>query len=296
VTASATTVRESPEYRHLFAVAYRLLGSVHDAEDAAQEGLVRWQALGAGARAEIREPLAWLTRVVGRICLDQLGSARARREAYTGVWLPEPVLGEAVAAGPSAPSPEDAVTLEESVSIALLTAMERLTPAERVALILHDVFAVPFRDVAEIVGRTPEACRQLATAARGHLRARPRFDVAGPERDEVVAAFARACAGGDVEALARVLDPAVVARSDGGDKVHAARRTIEGETAVAHFLLGVLALVARQGRVVETELAPVNGRTGLVVREQGSVIAVVDLAVRGGKVAEVAIIVNPDKL
>lgn len=281
--------------RHqLFAVAYRMLGSVHDAEDAVQEGLIRWHSMTEEQRAEIRVPQAWLTRVVSRICLDQLGSARIRRESYTGIWLPEPVAGEPVATAPAPSDPADAVTLDESVSLALLRAMEQLTPAERVSLILHDAFAVPFDEIADIVGRTPQACRQLATSARRHIREQPRYAVQGPERDAVVAAFAKACQDGDVEALAAVLSPDVVSRSDGGGAVNAARRPVHGATNVARFLLGVLAQPAN----TELTYAPalVNGRTGLVARQHGVAIGVVDLAVVGNRVAEIAIVVNPEKL
>jgi RNA polymerase sigma-70 factor (ECF subfamily) len=292
--------RGSGTYRHLFGVAYRMLGSVHDAEDAVQEGLVRWQDASSQYREQVREPVAWLTRVVSRICLDQLGSARVRRESYSGIWLPEPIVGASFGVAGGAPaereSPEDVVTLDESVSIALLTAMEQLTPAERVSLILHDVFGVPFGELADIVGRTPEACRRLASSARRNLRATPRFDPQGDERDRVVAAFARACSEGDMDALALVLDPSVVSRSDGGGKLHVAKRAIVGVGAVSTFLLGVLSNEARKGRRVTATLEPVNGRSGLVVRHGTDVTAVIDLAVRHGRVVEIAIVVNPDKL
>ena len=288
------------ERRRLLGVAYRMLGSLHDAEDAVQEGLVRWEQLGPDGRAQVREPAAWLTRVVSRVCLDALGSARARRERYTGIWLPEPVPGAALPDGGLAPAPgpdpADVVTLEESVSMALLVAMEQLSAAERVALILHDAFGLPFDDVAEVVGRTPQACRQLATSARRHLRGQPRYAASGAERDAVVAAFARACEDGDLQALAGVLDPAVVVRSDGGGVVSAARRAVTGRDDVARFLLGIAARAVAGGPPVTTEVVGVNGRSGLVVRTGGAVVAVVDLAVVGGSVREVAIVVNPDKL
>ena len=289
------------ERRRLLGVAYRMLGSVHDAEDAVQEALVRWEQLGDDGRAQVREPRAWLTRVVSRVCLDDLGSARARREHYTGVWLPEPVPGSgaqgtAVLGGAPAQDPADVVTLEESVSLALLVAMEQLSAAERVALILHDAFGMPFDDVAEVVGRTPQACRQLATSARRHLRAQPRYAASGPERDAVVGAFARACQDGDVEALARVLDPSVVVRADGGGRVTAARRPVEGRDNAARFLMGIAAKAAARGLTITSSLEEVNGRTGVVVRTGGAVAAVIDLAVVAGAVREVAIVVNPDKL
>lgn len=283
-------------HRHLLGVAYRLLGSVHDAEDAVQDALERWSALPE--QGDVREPVAWLTTVVSRLSVDRLRSARARRESYAGIWLPEPVLGDAVAprgAGRAA-APEDAVTLDESVSFALLTAMEQLTPAERTALILHDVFALTFVEVAAILDRTPEACRQLATSARRHLRGRPRFAVDGPERDRAVRAFADACRTGDVDALTRVLAPDVITRSDGGGHVHAARRAVVGADEVARFLLGVLGGQARHGRSPEVAFEPVNGRRGLVLREDGAITAVVDVAVAAGLVAEIAIVLNPDKL
>lgn len=287
----------SDGYRQLFGVAYRILGSAHDAEDAVQEGLARWQDLGAVQQGMVREPLAWLTRVVSRICLDQLGSARARRETYTGIWLPEPLLGSTSWAGQrSSVDPAEAVTLDESVSLALLIAMEQLTPPERVSLILHDVFGMPFGEIADIVGRTPEACRQLATTARRNVRARPRFDVQGRERDEVVAAFAQACLDGDLEKLATVLDPDVVSRADGGEHVHAARRSIVGAQAVAHYLLGVLNKQRARRGVLTASIEPVNGRSGIVMRDGDTLVGVLDLAIVEGRIREIAIQVNPEKL
>ncbi|WP_157157473.1 RNA polymerase sigma factor SigJ [Diaminobutyricimonas sp. LJ205] len=287
----------SAEYRQLFGVSYRLLGSTHDAEDAVQEGLARWQELTADQQAEIREPVAWLTTVVSRISLDVLGSARARRENYTGIWLPEPVLGSAGVADPLHSNrftdPEDAVTLDESVSLALLVAMEQLTPGERVSLILHDVFGLPFAEIAEIVGRSPDACRQLASTARRHVRAGRRFEVPGPDRDRVVQAFAAACLGGDIRALVSVLDPDVVSRADGGEHVNAAKRTLTGADAVARYLLG---LVSKYGADGTASIELVNGRTGIVLRTAGQVTGVLDLGVVDGRVAEIALVVNPEKL
>jgi RNA polymerase sigma-70 factor (ECF subfamily) len=294
----------TPGHRQLFGMAYRMLGSVHDAEDALQEGFRRWQELAAEQRSLIREPAAWLTRVISRICLDELGTARARRQSYTGFWLPEPVLGAAAggavdvlgAQRSQAADPADVVTLDESVSMALLVAMEQLSPAERVSLILHDVFGVPFAEIAGIVGRTPQASRQLATSARRNIRRQPRFDVAGAERDQVVLAFAKACRDGDVEALAAVLDPKVVSRADGGPVVMVARKPVVGAVAVARYLLGVLNRRHELGGPIEATIEAVNGRTGLVVRQAGQIVGVVDLAIAGGLVAEITLLVNPEKL
>lgn len=290
-----------PGYQHLFGVAYRLLGSAQDAEDAIQEGQIRWQQLPEGDRELIREPLAWLTRVVSRICLDQLGSARARREQYAGIWLPEPLPGRidplvSSATARDASDPADAVTLGESVSMALLVVMEKLSPGERVALILHDVFGVPFGEIATIVDRSPEACRQLASAGRRHVRSGPRFSASGPERDGVVAAFARACMGGDLMALAQVLDPNVVSRADGGGIVPAGSRPIHGVGRVARLLAGLGRRGVTDGLDVAWRPALVNGQMGLVVEVNGALVGVVDLAVRDGRVVELATVVNPDKL
>ena len=289
---------DSLEYKQLFGVAYRILGSAHDAEDAIQEGALRWQSLTPADRDLIREPLAWMTRVVSRICLDQLGSARARRESYTGIWLPEPVRGTIGpdSAGGRSPDPADAITLDESVSVALLRAMESLTPGERVALILHDVFALPYAEIGEIVGRTPEACRQLASTARRNIRSGPRFQPDSDERQRAVSAFAQACTTGNLDALTAVLDPKVVIRSDGGGKVNVARRPVFGAAQVAQFLMGIIGVREAHGENMTTRFDTINNHTGMVISIRDQVIAIMDFAVAEGLIAEVAIIMNPDKL
>lgn len=285
--------------RRLQAVAYRMLGSTHDAEDAVSEAVLRWHRLPPEERGQVREPMGWLTTVVSRICLDQLRSARARREEYQGIWLPEPEVHDALApAGSARPvDPADAVTLDDSVSFAFLVALETLTPAERVSFVLHDVFGVPFPEVAEVVGRTPAACRQLATSARRNLRGDRRRDVPGDERDRVVTAFLDACRGGDLDGLVRLLDPQVTSVADGGTHVHVARRPVVGAETVARYLLGVVA--AQRRRVPDepqTSVGTVNGRSGIVVRAGGTVVGTIDLAIAGGLVTRVFIQVNPDKL
>jgi RNA polymerase sigma-70 factor (ECF subfamily) len=282
-----------------------MLGSAHDAEDAVQEAFLRWERLAPEDRDAIRSPQAWLTTVIGRICLDELGTARARREAYTGVWLPEPVPGRVDGAFPAAAAtdPADTVTLEESVSLAMLVVMEQLTPAERVSFILHDVFGVPFAEIAEAVGRSPDACRQLASTARRHLRGHRRHTPDGPERDRVVRAFLHACGTGDLNTLLAVLDPQVVLRADGGGRISAATRPVAGAGPVARFLLGLLAKTparswterygAAEPRI---ETGPVNGQTGIVVYLGERPAIVAGLAVAGGRVVTVDLIVNPDKL
>ncbi|WP_409329212.1 RNA polymerase sigma factor SigJ [Trujillonella humicola] len=278
--------------RHLLGVAYRMLGSVADAEDAVQETLARWYRLPEADRAEVAVPRAWLTRVVGRVCLDVLGSARARRERYVGEWLPEPVPADFAAPRDPAADPAERAALSESVGLALLVVLDSLPPAERVVLVLHDVFAVPFDEVAAAVGRSPAACRQLAVAARRRVAAaRPR--PAGRSRhDAVTRAFAAACAGGDLTALVAVLDPDVTLRSDGGGVVSAARHPVRGADRVARFLLGVLAKDP-DGRVEEV-------RTGdglaYLVRAGERPRALLSLGTDGDRATDVWIVMNPAKL
>ncbi|MEV4267355.1 RNA polymerase sigma factor SigJ [Kribbella sp. NPDC049584] len=290
---SADVTADAAVRRRLHAIAYRMTGSQHDAEDVVQEGLARWHQLTEDERALVRQPLAWLTRVVSRLCLDQLRSARAQREHYRGIWLPEPQLGDSVFAPADPADPADRVTLDDSVSYAFLVALEKLTPAERVSFILHDVFGVPFAEIAGTVGRSSAACRQLAVTARAHLAAEPRFDVAGAERDRVVAVFLDACRGGDLRDLVAVLDPNVVSVADGGEQIRVARRPVVGAEAVATYLLGVL---AAQGRQVTLSLEQINGRAGIAVHDSTGLLGAVDLVVIGGRVARIAIQVNPEKL
>ena len=268
---------------HLLGVAYRLLGRVSDAEDAVQEAYLRLLRVD---RTEIDDLRAWLTTVVGRICLDQLRSARMQREAYIGPWLPEPIVED---------DPADRVTLDESVSMALLVVLESLTPAERTAFVLHDVFGLEFDAVAETVGRTPAACRQLASRARRHVRERsPRFGADRDEQARVAKAFAAATLGGDLGGLLQVLDPDVVLRSDGGGLISAARRPVVGAENVSRFLLGI----ARKGASpdVRVELRTVNGGPGLVLESPQGVFGVLGLAVADGRITAVDLVVNPEKL
>lgn len=279
------------ERRRLIALAYRLLGTLEEAEDAVQETYLRWYRLTEEERAAIGNPQGWLTRVASRVCLDVLKSARARREQYVGEWLPEPVPAGLLRDG-ATPDPADRVTLDDTVSTALLLVLDTMTPAERVAFVLHDVFALPFPEIAEIVGRSPAAVRQLATSARRRV-AHDRGIVAPPaEHDAVVRAFVAAAAGGNLGTLTRLLDPSVTLRSDGGGVVSAARNPVVGPTRVARFLLGVL-----KKRPTWTVA---NGVTadglGLTLTDGGEVRAVVNLRVIDGLITDVWMVVNPGKL
>ncbi|MFJ2650197.1 RNA polymerase sigma factor SigJ [Streptomyces sp. NPDC087420] len=269
----------------LWAIAYRVTGSVADADDAVQETWLRWQGLPDG---EVHDPRAYLTTVVSRICYDQLGSARARREVYVGPWLPEPVVTES--------GPEERATLDESVGVALLTVLERLTPAERTALILHDVFAVPFPEIAEVVGRTPDSVRQLASRARRRVRAEaPRRSVDRDEHRRAVDAFLAAVMGGDFDGLLRILDPDVVWRSDGGGLVTAARLPVLGHEKAARF-----AVRLTRGYDPETMSVlarDVNGAPGLILTDPtGAPSVVFAFTVHGGRITGIDAILNPEKL
>lgn len=268
----------------LLGIAYRMLGSASEAEDAVQETYARWYELGAGERARIASPTAWLVRVVSRVCLDMLGSARARRERYVGEWLPEPLPDAEL-------DPAERVTLDESLTMALLVVLETMTPAERVAFVLHDVFGYPFAEIAEIVGRSPGACRELASSARRRIAAR-RPAAGSPADGEIVAAFRSAWDDGDLSRLVGLLDPDVVIVTDGGGRVSAALEPIAGAAAVAAYLLAVRE--RRPGLAVAIE--PVNARPGLVARADGTTLAVIALDVAGGRIRHLWAVRNPDKL
>lgn len=286
------------ERRRLLAIGYRMLGTLADAEDAVQETYVRWYRMTDDERAAIRNPQGWLTRVMSRVCLDALGSARARRERYVGEWLPEPVPVDLFsgAASPSSRSlaadPLDSVTLDDEVSTALLIVMESMTPAERVAFVLHDVFAVPFDEIATIVGRSSAAVRQLATSARRRVRDHEAAPRSTREHDEVAVAFAAACAHGDLVELMGLLDPSVALRSDGGGVINAARRPVLGVSNVARFVLGLF----RKSPSLTLEQHRTGDGVAFTAVDAGEVRAVVNVNVRGGRITDVWLQVNPHKL
>jgi RNA polymerase sigma-70 factor (ECF subfamily) len=276
------------ERHRLIALAYRMLGTMADAEDAVQETYIRWYRLTEEERGAIANVQGWLTRVASHVCLDVLKSARVRREQYVGPWLPEPLPG----AGAEVADPADRVSLDQSVSTALLVVLEGMTPAERVAFVLHDVFGVPFPEIAEVVGRSPAAVRQLATSARRRVHAAREQAAPAAEHAAVVRAFAAACAGGDLDALLTVLDPSVELRSDGGGLVKAAPNPIFGAAKVARFLLGVFDKVP-QWRV---RLCETTDGLGVAFERDGRVEGVVNLRVADGRIGDVWIVLNPQKL
>jgi len=272
----------------LVGVAYAVVGSRAEAEDVVSDC---WLSLvAADERDPVRDVDAWATVAVARRALDVLRSARVQREAYVGPWLPEPFVE---AAGPAA-DPADRVTLDERVSYALMVVLEALSPAERTAFVLHDLFGMPFPEVAAAVGRTPAAVRQLAVRARGHVASgASRVEVDPGERRRVADAFMAAAAGGDLATLVSVLDPDVVLVSDGGGRVSAARRPVVGADNVARFLLGIARKI-RPGASLHQ--IPVNGGPGFVVVHEGSTELVGALTVSGGRISRIDLVLAPDKL
>ena len=270
---------------YAFSIAYRMLGSVGEAEDVVQEAMIK---LHSTDRAEVRSPTAYTATVTSRLALDQLRSARVRRERYVGTWLPEPVLGD--------PDPAERAELRESLHTAFLVVLETLGPVERAVFVLHDLFDLPYGEIAEVVGRSEPACRQIAARARRHVAdRRPRFDPPAAERGQLVRRFFAALEAGDVEALERQLAADVVFYGDGGGKGPAVRKPVLGSLQVARFLAGLV----RAARRYELELAPavINGSPGLRVLDQdGRLLDVLSVDLRDGLVAEVRSIVNPDKL
>jgi RNA polymerase sigma factor (sigma-70 family) len=300
------------ERRRLINLAYRLLGSLADAEDAVQETYARWYAMPRGQQEAIESPGGWLTTVASRICLDLLGSARVRRERYVGEWIPEPLPDPtewpAGRAGGSLADPADQVTLDESIGMAFLVVLESMTPAERVAFILHDVFRYSFAEVAEIVGRTPAACRQLASSARRRVRAAqaplspaaltpaaltPAASTSGARRAAVVRDFKRAWEAGDIGALIGLLDPGATMTADGGGLVSAQLRPIEGARRIARYLIAV---ADRAPDDLTFSEHTVNGQPGLVAQRGDSIETVVAFDVAAGLITHIWAVRNPDKL
>ncbi|THV30309.1 sigma-70 family RNA polymerase sigma factor [Glycomyces paridis] len=265
----------------LVGVAYGLLGTLPEAEDAVQDAWIRLQRTNIDA---IDDLTGWLVTTTARLALDVLRSARHRRETYIGPWLPEPVE--------TAPDPADTVSLADSLSWAMLVVLETLTPAERAAFVLHDVFGLTFDDVAAALGRTPAACRKLASRARDHVEARtPRFDVDPRRHREVVDAFAAATGTGDLQGLLALLAPDAVLTSDGGGRVSAARRPVRGADKVARFLIGVNAKHPEG----ERRTILVNGGLALLFTEAGRVANVTALGIVDGRITTVDMVRNPDK-
>ena len=268
----------------LRAVAYRMLGSLTEADDAVQEA---WLRVARADASEVDNLSAWLTTIVARVCLNALRSRNARREEPLDAHVPDPVITRA-----DEPNPEDQALLADSVGLALQVVLETLTPAERLAFVLHDTFGLPFEEIAPMVDRSPAAARQLASRARRRVRG---ADVHSPDRDlarqrEVVDAFFAAAHGGDFDALVAVLDPDVVSRIDAGAGALIPSGVLHGAATVARQTLAIASIAAPKHPVL------VNGAAGVVITLGGQPVAVMGFTVSGGKIVEINSIVDPDRI
>lgn len=271
-----------PHRRYLVGVAYRMLGSLAEAEDTVQDAFVRWQGID---RSEVREPRAFLTQVVARLALDRLKSAKARREQYVGTWLPEPIVE----------SPGSASSVAEDLSMALLLTLERLSPLERAAFLLHDVFDMDYAAIADVLQRSEAACRQLAARAREHVRSqRSRFEPSPDAETRLVTAFLSAAATGDVTALVNTLADDAVFYSDGGGKRRAALNPIFGRDRIVRFVLGVRR--KELGKAYVERAARINGMPGVVMRHLDGGATTLAFEVRDAQIVAMYMVSNPDKL
>lgn len=271
------------ERPRLFGIAYRMLGSVREAEDVVQDAWIRWQRADPGA---VRAPAAYLVRTVTRLAMDVLASARARRLEYVGPWVPEPLLQDAE-------DPREAQALADDLSQAFLLMLERLAPTERAVFLLRQSFGFSFREIAEVVGRTEENCRQIERRARGRLGGEPVRPADPAEHGRLLHSFLRATREGDLDGLLALLAEDAVALSDGGGRVAAARNPVRGALNIARFYVG-LASKAPAG----TELRParVNGTPGALVFVGGELYSTMTFTVRDGRITQILSVLNPEKL
>lgn len=276
-----------PLRRRLTGLAYRMLGSLTEAEDIVQEAWLRWDAAD---RTAVSDPRAYLSRIVGRLCLDQLKSARVRRETYVGPWLPEPIIDEAALA------PDTASEYADDLSVALLLTLERLSPLERAAFLLHDVFELDFGEIAKTLDRSEAACRQLAARARVHVRqARPRFAASSAEFARLTDAFHAAILAGDVPRLTQLLAEDAVLHTDGGGKRLAALNPIRGRDKIIRFFVG-LARKRALPTLRSVHQVRINGMPGFIIVDDQGQVETLALDFRDGRIAAMYIVRNPDKL
>lgn len=296
----AETVEETVEtYRaHLFAIAYRMLGSAMDAEDMVQETYLRFQAMPPEAREGIVSLKAYLTTILTRLCLNQLQSARRRHEQYVGPWLPEPISTDRVSAAANAANaanPEERMELYESLSLAFLVLLEELPPIERAVFLLRDVFDYEYAEIAAFLGKSEVACRQAFSRAKKHLADhRPRFTPAPETQREMLTSFLRAVQGGDMDRLMTMLADDVTLWADGGGKIRQAPlRPIVGRDAVARLSVGTLRFLPEG---YTGEIAEINGQPAVVIRAGGRAYSVIAIEVDGQRIRTVRVIANPEKL
>ncbi|HEX9989805.1 MAG TPA: RNA polymerase sigma-70 factor [Chloroflexia bacterium] len=269
----------------LFSIAYRMLGSAADAEDILQEAFLRWQRAGED---EVKSPKSYLSAVVTRLCIDQLRSAKARREVYVGPWLPEPIMTQHM------PDMTSTQELAESLSIAFLVVLESLSPVERAVFLLREVFGYDYAEIARVVGKSEANCRQITHRAQQRIHERrPRFHTTHEQQERVTQEFMQACANGNLQGLMAMLTNNAVLMSDGGGKAQAARNPIYGPNNVARFILGILAKAPPN---ISVRLNDVNGQPGIVTFVDDQPNAVLVLDVQDEQIRGVHIVANPDKL
>ena len=282
MTTTATATFQE-QRRRLMGVSYRILGSIADAEDVVQDAWLRWSAIDV---ATVNNPEAYLTTVVTRLSLDRLRTLKARREVYSGPWLPEPVTAET--------DPQAAAELADSLSLALLVVLETLSPLERAAFVLREVFAEPYAEVAETLARDEAAVRQLVSRARKHVDAGgARYRADRDTHNEVVERFLSACQNADLDALLAVLAPDVVLVSDGGGVAKAPVRPISGEDKVGRFMIGATTKGVADATV---QLEVFNGQLGLVARVDGRAVVALAFRIADGQVQTLHLVANPEKL
>ncbi len=275
----------TPYRAYVFSIAYRMLGSVMDAEDMVQETFLHWRKVD---QAGVESPKAYLATIVTRLCIDYLRSARVQRETYVGPWLPEPLIIE------SGPSAEGMTALSDSLSTAFLILLESLTPTERAAFLLREVFAYDYAEVAEIIEKSEANVRQIVRRARQHIQERrPRFEPSSTDQTALLEQFMLACVAGDMSGLMALLAEDVAQYSDGGGKVHAARRPIFGAEKVAQFLLGITRQAPADASV---QIGQANGQPALFIFEGGQLFGVMTMDVVNGRIQNIYSVVNPDKL
>jgi len=290
-----TEFADYTEFRPLmFSIAYRMTGSISDAEDIVQEAFLRLtRALRDGA--SITSPKAYMATVTTRLAISHLRSARVRREAYVGAWLPEPLVTDELAPA-AAPDPAERAEMSDSLSMAFLVLLESLSPTERAVFLLHEVFGYDYAEIAEITGKSEPNCRQIFARARHHIdEGKPRFEASREQRDEVARRFFDAVGGGDINRLLGLLAPDVVMIGDGGGKGLARREPLYGSEGVARFILGIFRRAHKEGTYLVPAL--VNGQPGAVAYDaEGRVASVFSLDIAGGLVQAIRSVVNPDKL
>ena len=276
--------RDFEELRgYLFSLAYRMLGSVGDAEDVVQETYLRWQ----NAPDDVRSPKAFLSKIATRLCIDHLKSARVQRESYVGPWLPEPLSTDTF-------TPEESAEQADSLSMAFLVVLESLNPTERAVFLLREVFGYDYPEIAEMVDRSETNCRQIAHRAKEHIASRrPRFKATSEQREELTLRFMAASAAGDLDGLMELLTQDISLYSDGGGRASAARKPIYGASKVARFLIGV---VKKAPESAIARIVNVNGQPAIALYEDDRPFTVVTIDVAGDEIQGIHIVVNPDKL